>query len=226
MKYLFLNDIHYLFNKEKVLFIMIICCLLIGSVVSISDEVTLFDVVTRSMGTNISLENFDIIAFIMYLLNITFFLYLIVRVYVKDINSNLENIYLRINPSRYIINKSICFIIFSCLIKTIEYLFSIAVSIIPVRGVISYEIISVFISDIIYILVIQFAFLLFYLLYILKKKNIVYLVLPVVVLMIIIPKNIYIVFNYSIYYVFILFTILLLIYLIFNKKCKSLLEKV
>lgn len=226
MKYLFLNDIHYLFNKEKVLFIMIICCLLIGSVVSISDEVTLFDVVTRSMGTNISLENFDIIAFIMYLLNVTFFLYLIVRVYVKDINSNLENIYLRINPSRYIINKSICFIIFSCLIKTIEYLFSIAVSIIPVRGVISYEIISVFISDIIYILVIQFAFLLFYLLYILKKKNIVYLVLPVVVLMIIIPKNIYSVFNYSIYYVFILFTILLLIYLIFNKKCKSLLEKV
>ena len=226
MKYLFLNDIHYLFNKEKVLFIMIICCLLIGSVVSISDEVTLFDVVTRSMGTNISLENFDIIAFIMYLLNITFFLYLIVHVYVKDINSNLENIYLRINPSRYIINKSICFIIFSCLIKTIEYLFSIAVSIIPVRGVISYEIISVFISDIIYILVIQFAFLLFYLSYILLNKNIICLVVPMTIFMLVIPKNIYGIFNYSIYYMFGILLILILIYLIFNKKCKLLLENV
>ena len=222
MKYLFLNDIHYLFNKEKLLFLCIISCLLIGNIVSINSEASLFEILTRSMGTNISLENFDIIAFIMYLLNIVFFLYLIVRIYVKDLNDNLENVFLRVNPSKYIINKNVCFIVFSCLIKIIQYL----ISIIIVNKMISFEIISVFISDVIYILVIQFAFLLFYLFYIFLKKNIICLVVQVAIFMLVIPKNIYGIFNYSIYYVFGLLLILILIYLIFNKKCKSLLENV
>lgn len=222
MKYLFLNDIHYLFNKEKLLFLCIISCLLIGNIVSINSEASLFEILTRSMGTNISLENFDIIAFIMYLLNIVFFLYLIVRIYVKDLNDNLESVFLRVNPSKYIINKNVCFIVFSCLIKIIQYL----ISIIIINKMISFEIISVFISDVIYILVIQFAFLLFYLFYILLNKNIIYLVVQVAIFMLVIPKNIYSIFNYSIYYVFGLLLILILIYLIFNKKCKSLLENV
>lgn len=222
MKYLFLNDIHYLFNKEKLLFLCIISCLLIGNIVSINSEASLFEILTRSMGTNISLENFDIIAFIMYLLNIVFFLYLIVRIYVKDLNDNLENIFLRVNPSKYIINKNVCFIVFSCLIKTIQYL----ISIIIVNKMISFEIISVFISDVIYILVIQFAFLLFYLFYILLNKNIICLVVQVAIFMLVIPKNIYSIFNYGIHYVFGLLLILILIYLIFNKKCKLLLENV
>lgn len=226
MKYLILNDIHYLFNKEKLLFLCIISCLLIGNIVSINSEASLFETLTRSMGTNVSLENFDIIAFIMYLLNIAFFLYLIVRIYVKDLNGNLENIFLRVNPSKFIINKNICFIFLNILIKIFQYLVIIIISTIIANRTISFEIFSVFISDVIYILVIQFAFLLFYLFYILLNKNIICLVVPMTIFMLVIPKNIYGIFNYSIYYMFGILLILILIYLIFNKKCKLLLENV
>lgn len=226
MKYLFLNDIHYLFNKEKLLFLSIISCLLIGNIVSINKDASLFEILTRSIGTNLNPKGFDIIAVIMYLLNIVCFLYLIVRIYIKDINSNLEYIFLRVKPSKYIINKNICFIVFSCLIKTIQYLISIIISTITVNKMISLEVINVFISDILYILVMQFAFLLFYLFYVLLRKNIICLVVPMAIFMLVIPKNIYSIFSYSIYYVVGLLIILILIYLIFNKKCKSLLENV
>lgn len=226
MKYLFINDIHYLFNKEKLLFLIIIIGLLVGSIVSINNEASLFEMLTRSTGTNLNLEEFDTIEFIMYLLNIVCFLYLIVRIYIKDINANLENIYLRINNSRFIVNKIICSMFLSFLIKVIQYLIPITIFTIIVNKTISFEVISLFISDILYILFLQFVFLIIYLLYILLKKNIIFLLFPMIIFMIVIPKNIYSIFNYSIYYIFGLLIVLVLIYLIFNKKCKTLLENI
>ena len=111
MKYLFYNDISYLIhNKIKIILLVLIlpiCSLLLN----ISSDISIIEILMKSMGTNLSLDYSGIVEVIMYIFNLSWFLYLISEIYTKDLTDNLENIFLRIKPIKYIVKKNLYFII-------------------------------------------------------------------------------------------------------------------
>src|SRR5699024_6323239 len=72
-------------------------------------------------GTNLEINTIDIIQLLMYLFNLYSFIYLMVDIYMKDLNDNLENIFLRMKPWEYIVKKNIYFTITIILIKVLQY---------------------------------------------------------------------------------------------------------
>ncbi len=227
MKYLFYNDISYLIhNKIKIILLVLIlpiCSLLLN----ISSDISIIEILMKSMGTNLSLDYSGIVEVIMYIFNLSWFLYLISEIYTKDLTDNLENIFLRIKPIKYIVKKNLYFIIITVFIKAIQYILMIGILMISKnQTVIDYELFKLIVVDTGYILLIQYIFLFFYLIYILLGKKISFLITTIIILIAIVPKNVWSICNYF-YLIFLsLILINILICWVFSKYSKSIIEKI
>ena len=93
MKYLVKNDISYLFNKKKSILILILLAPLISLFLKINNQTSILSIILSSTGTNLTLENIDIVSVLMYLFNIFCFIYLIIIIYTKDLDDYLDNIF-------------------------------------------------------------------------------------------------------------------------------------
>lgn len=226
MKYLLYNDISYLIHNKLKLIILVLLLPIFSLLLNIKSDISTIEIIMKSMGTNLSLDDYGIVEIIMYLFNIFWFLYLISEIYAKDLSSNLENIFLRIRPLKYIAQKNLCFIITTILIKFIQYVLIAGILVINKSIIINYQLTKLIIADTSYILLIQYIFLFIYLIYILFKKNIYLFVFSIIMLMLIIPKNIWNISNYM-YLVVVLFIFInILICWIFHKYSKSIMEKI
>lgn len=228
MKYLFLNDVSYLIHKKK----WVLCLLFISPLVvlflNMQANVSVIDTIMISMGTNLyfSSSGVNILEMIMYLFNLFCFLYLISSLYLKDWSSNLENIFLRINPGKYILGKNVMFTGIIVSIKLIQYIIVICFFSIFRSTFFNKDIFLLVCTDILYILMIQYCFLLIYVFYLLFKKNIIFFVTSLILVGILLPKNIFELRNY-------IWILMLLVvgletanYILFLKYNKNLIEKV
>lgn len=223
MKYVIYNDIDYIFKNKKKLISLLFILSIISILILIQSRDTIFDILTVGLGLNLKLKESGTMEIIMYLLNLFFFLYLIVDIYIKDITYNIDNIFLRIKPLKYIIYKNIGFILITFLIKMLQYILCILLGIIMNKEF-SMNIIDLYFTDYIYILIFQYLFMILYYIYIIMKKNVYVLLIGSLVMIGLIPKNIW-KMNSNLGYILIIFLLIqIIIYVLFSKKNKSIIE--
>ena len=224
MKYLFHNDISYLVRKKRIILISVLFLPLLILLLNLGTQYNINDIIMLCTGTNLEINTIDIIQLLMYLFNLYSFIYLMVDIYMKDLNDNLENIYLRMKPWEYIVKKNIYFTITIILIKVLQYSIMFIILILYGNSGTIGNTIFLLLTDAIYILFSQYLYLLIYLIYILLKKNICFLTAMSILLILLIPKNIWSISNYILYVILLIIIIQTIISLIFYKKSKRIIE--
>ena len=218
MKYLFHNDISYLVRKKRIILISVLFLPLLILLLNLGTQYNINDIIMLCTGTNLEINTIDIIQLLMYLFNLYSFIYLMVDIYMKDLNDNLENIFLRMKPWEYIVKKNIYFTITIILIKVLQYSIMFIILILYGNSGTIGNTIFLLLTDAIYILFSQYLYLLIYLIYIKKKKNICFLTAMSILLILLIPKNIWSISNYILYVILLIIIIQTIISLIFYKK--------
>ena len=224
MKYLFHNDISYLVRKKRIILISVLFLPLLILLLNLGTQYNINDIIMLCTGTNLEINTIDIIQLLMYLFNLYSFIYLMVDIYMKDLNDNLENIFLRMKPWEYIVKKNIYFTITIILIKVLQYSLMFIILILYGNSGTIGNTIFLLLTDAIYILFSQYLYLLIYLIYILLKKNICFLTAMSILLILLIPKNIWSISNYILYVILLIIIIQTIISLIFYKKSKRIIE--
>ena len=167
MKYLFHNDISYLVRKKRIILISVLFLPLLILLLNLGTQYNINDIIMLCTGTNLEINTIDIIQLLMYLFNLYSFIYLMVDIYMKDLNDNLENIFLRMKPWEYIVKKNIYFTITIILIKVLQYSIMFIILILYGNSGTIGNTIFLLLTDAIYILFSQYLYLLIYLIYIL-----------------------------------------------------------
>ena len=224
MKYLFHNDISYLVRKKRIILISVLFLPLLILLLNLGTQYNINDIIMLCTGTNLEINTIDIIQLLMYLFNLYSFIYLMVDIYMKDLNDKLENIFLRMKPWEYIVKKNIYFTITIILIKVLQYSIMFIILILYGNSGTIGNTIFLLLTDAIYILFSQYLYLLIYLIYILLKKNICFLTAMSILLILLIPKNIWSISNYILYVILLIIIIQTIISLIFYKKSKRIIE--
>lgn len=229
MKYIIYNDLSYLWHRKKnyTLLLLFLIYILPAVIIYIYNQssISSFEIALTCIGANFDVRNIEIISLLMFLFNVSSFIYLIIDVYVKDLNEYIENIFLRIKPISYIIKKNIAFMIGMFFVKLIQYIIIIGLTSLT-KDVDILGMIKLIFTDYMYILLIQYLFFIIYLLYIFLKKNILILSILYFSLFILFPKNIWNTRNYSVQITLLLVTIHIFICLLFCKKTKILIENI
>lgn len=191
MKYIYLNDIEYLIKKRKKLLIAMLLIPLLIMLINIKSSFSLVERLVNAMGTNwISFNESNMLEFIMYLFNISIYVFLIVDIYVKDIAYGLDNIFLRIHPKKWFLKKSIIFISLVLILKLLQY--GVLIFTILLLNEVSYiGIFKLITYDFIYVVFIDFLFITAYIVSATLNKNKIIPFGLFLVIIILMPKNIY-----------------------------------
>lgn len=226
MKYLIYNDISHFIHKRKFLILLIFFLPLLIASLQIKGRSSILDILLISTGTNLNIENFDIISLLMLLFNLFSFLYLIIDIFTKDLDENLENIFLRIKPKKYIVKKTTFLIFFTFLLKLFQYILIIVTISLLKEINLDINILLLFLVDLAYLLLIQSALLLIYIIFIILKKNMYFLSFMFFLSLINVPKNIWQTQKFIVITFLLIIFFNILIKLIFSKNAKKLIENI
>ena len=220
MKYLFINDIDYLINKKKKITLLIFLIPIIFLVIYLKTNIKGFDLISRITGTNIDKNSYELIEIISYLFNVIILLYIVVSLYIKDIEGLLSNIFMRITPSKWYIKKTIGIILLIFFIKTIEYSILFILT-----GNTSLKLFGeMILKDSIYNLFLEYLFLSIYLIFIITMKNKTF---PTIILLLLLVNTENCILKISIIeYICLLLIINIFNCFIFNKYNKKIIENI
>ena len=141
-----------------------------------------------SMGTKLNISGYSLTELISFIFNITIFLFIMIDIYVKDMEYQLDSIFLRMKPVIWYLKKSLYFIIIIIMTKAIQYLFLILL----IGDKLSLlDILFLLRNDCVYILFLQYLFLLIYLGTILILKSKLSAIFIFLLVFMVLPKNIY-----------------------------------
>lgn len=226
MKYFLNNDISYLIRKQYA----ILLCFLIAPVVLLLLRLRVEDnmsmILLEPIGGFLSFESLDIIMLIMYLFNVATLIYFGIVLYTRDLDDNLENIFLRMSSFSYIIKKGITFIGVIIILKVIQYSLMIGTLFLFGSSIFDSNVFLLLGVDIVYHILFTSSILLLYFLFLLQNKNHILLAILLLIILFIIPKNIWNLRNMLGIFIWIIMTIQGIIVMIFTKKSKKLIENV
>lgn len=230
MKYLYVNDIKYLLKKRIKMLLLLFLLPSIIMIINIDTLVPAIDHINMCMGTNITnnLNKNGMIDMIMFLFNIFIYIFFIADIYVKDIAYQLDNIFLRMKASKWIIRKNIVFTILTILMKIIQYVFIIITLLIfRQTNIFTISVLELIIKDLFYTISIQFLFITIYIIssLIRKSKAVPYLIFMII--MVIIPKSIYkLSFNNIMFLGLMIIMIFIILQFIFKGYNKKIIENI
>jgi len=224
MKYILLNDLEYLIHKKyKLLFVLFLFSILY-IFINILNEMTGIELINQSLGTHINQETANLFSYIEFAFNIVVFLFIVIDIYVKDVEYQLDNFFLRLSPIKWYLKKTIIFILTILLIKFIQYFLIYITVNIASSGVEIHNFIKLLFSDYIYIISMQFIFLLIYMLVLLIFNNRLTSILIYIILLLMLPKDIYGLGNNLIYLMLTIIIINAILLYIFKKYNKNIIE--
>lgn len=117
MKYLFCNDIKNLFKDKSLILIMIVLGLEFVFQFIIIDR----EIVNLLLGRNLeSLKHY--VAMLFFLLHALLFIFVALNIYLNDMIYNIDNIFFRITPIKFICEKVIFLIISTVILRGLEYI--------------------------------------------------------------------------------------------------------
>lgn len=148
MRYLLRNDISYLLHRRKYFLVLLFLVPFLSFTYYIGsqDEIFLYEIM---FGTNLR-NNANIMEFLMYLFQLFTYLFLMLDLYVKDIKFQLENIFLRMNPTLWILQRICILFIFIFILKLIGYWIPGVIVLLFQHSIQLDKIISIFLIDTIY----------------------------------------------------------------------------
>lgn len=227
MKYMIYNDIDYLIRKRKTILLLVLLIPLVSIFIAAFASATPNEIIIYSLGLSVNTKNIGVIELIMYLFNVSLFIFLVADLYIKDVAYQLDNIFLRTRPAKWFVKKTILFMICVLFMKLIEYL-GIFIFFVIVKNVniINQDFIKIFFCDYLYILLIQYLFLLIYIISIYLSKHKWVCLLLFVVAMIFIPKNIFSLRNDLLIILGAIVGVQIIIYLMFRISSKKIIESV
>ncbi len=221
------NDIDYLIRKRKTILLLVLLIPLVSIFIAAFASATPNEIIIYSLGLSVNTKNIGVIELIMYLFNVSLFIFLVADLYIKDVAYQLDNIFLRTRPAKWFVKKTILFMICVLFMKLIEYL-GIFIFFVIVKNVniINQDFIKIFFCDYLYILLIQYLFLLIYIISIYLSKHKWVCLLLFVVAMIFIPKNIFSLRNDLLIILGAIVGVQIIIYLMFRISSKKIIESV
>lgn len=220
MKYIFLNDIQYLFCKRRGLLgvLLLFPCLLAIFFATYIEDMN--EIVFMVMGNHLNVSTSNYLEFVMFLFHLSIFIYLLFDIYIKDIKYQLDNIFLRISVGKWFVQKTYVFIIIMFFLKSLEYfLLLIPLLFFPLSITVS-DIIKYLFVDFCYFTFCQFSLLFFYLLGYFKKL---FFVIGIVFVCVF-PKDIISLCSYFLLLLVGTFLLILFMKIIFQKKSKEIIQ--
>ncbi len=208
MKYLFCNDIKNCFRGRTLKLVIVVLILeFIFQFIIIDDNI-----VNLLLGRN--LENVkDYISMLFFLLHVLLFMFISLDIYLRDMLYNVDNIFFRIKPIKFIGEKIIFLIISTIVLRLLEYIVILPVLISRMESI---DIIGLsLVKDILF-------YLLFSLIVILLREY-KWLIGDkglglIIIFLIFVPKNIDVFYNYYLIGVFTFIVIIMLSMMCFSKK--------
>lgn len=166
MEYVYIHDFLFYFKEQKKFFItylsFIVAFILFQMIIGIEVDDNLFNNV---LGLRCTTQS-NILEISLYIINMGFAILSSLIIFNNDIKNGIDNLFLRIKILKWIIAKLISIIFITILTKAIIY--TIVFIIFALNKVIIKWIIIIFLKNILYTTLIQFTFLIFY---IICKKN-------------------------------------------------------
>ena len=223
IRYIFFTDILYLLKKRKRILLLFLLFPIVTTFINVNMDLSFISIVNTSMGTNIILKEFGPLEICMYLLNIGIIAFLITDLFIRDIKYSLDNIFLRTNILTWFIDKVIIFLMFSFILKILQYVL-VAIILLINNKVFDSNIINLMLADYFYTSLVGFIFLLMYILFITLNKTKFLPIIGGILLIIVLPKSIWSLKCYIIYMIVILILIITIISKIIKNKNKKIFE--
>lgn len=181
MKYMYLNTLNFIRSKENRIFLIYLLAVIIGSLYFI-DSKSCVNILYTILGVNYSYSEHSNIDFIYFCFNLLYGIFISLNLFFQDSKKNYDTIFLRMTTLKWIIYKIFTVFITLFLIKVSMYFIVILVGIFN-NCVPNLNIILVFFTD----LSISFlTSLIIILVYLLNRKNKIYLVISVFLIVVII----------------------------------------
>ena len=154
------------------------------------------------------------------------FLFIYIDIYLKDLDKNLENIFLRINSKKYISKKIILSMLITFMLKFIQYVIITITLLLFNHFSLEFNILKLFFIDFLYTISMQLIFLLIYMIFIIMKKKVYYLTISITLSIILIPKNIWQTKKYVVIVFLVIITLSSLIKIIFSRRASNIIENI
>ena len=197
----------YLLKKRKRILLLFLLFPIVITFINVNMDLSFISIVNTSMGTNIILKEIGPLEICMYLLNIGIIAFLITDLFIRDIKYSLDNIFLRTNILTWFVNKVIIFLMFSFILKILQYVL-VAIILLINNKVFDSNIINLMLADYFYTSLVGFIFLLMYILFITLNKTKFLPIIGGILLIIVLPKSIWSLKCYIIYMIVILILII------------------
>jgi hypothetical protein len=191
MKYIMYNDLFYIFSKKKKILFLIFIIPIFIFLININSKFSSFDeIIYFILGVNLNQDS-SIFEVILFLINVICILYINMDNFFKDLDYNMDNIFLRVNIRRWYILKLFTTSIFISIIKCILYLlltiiyltfYKYNINIINIIFILAKDIIYNFIIFQLFCIILSFVSII--------KKNKVYSIFIFSILLFILPHNI------------------------------------
>lgn len=218
---IFRRDISYLIQKHKKILSLIIIISVIIFILKYLENYTGIELYKSTFGLAVDSTK-NIIEWATFYFNIISYLFITVFLYIKDYKNNLEQLYLRMDFKDYYLTKTISESVIIFIITFLQHILIIILGLILNRIDLSYDLIKIFMTSYLYILLINHIFMYLYLISSLSTKyKIISLILGLIII-ILIPKNIISLTNY----IPIILAVLLLIIFITNNLNKKYNKKI
>ena len=217
MMYLAYSDIYY-FIKKRYFYILIFLILPIFGVflLSFSDANTK-DLLISAMGLNIIENQYSAMEIMSYLYFVFFSIFFVIDIYLKDILYQLDNIFMRMSLTKWYVKKTVLFIAIMFFVKLIQYFLAISTLLILKNDVSFVPFLSLFFTDFLYTIFLQFTMLFISILSSFSKLKWVS-ILSILLVFFLFPKNILYFEPYQLFVVLLIIVLLFLIFMIVSKK--------
>lgn len=207
MKYIISKDFSTLKNNKRILFTYIICLILFCIFTKfISSQIEVDNVEVKTLGMLFSHNFLDML---MYVLNMTVYIYVCISFFLSDIRHGGQNVFLRFTKRKYFLLKFCSMAFFILMLKIIGH----AIVHICYLSPFSF---NIFLKDILYTLIVDLLVIVLYIINILSKKILYILIL---ILVIFLSLNLYLLssINLSLGSLIIVNVFLMFIYMYLNK---------
>lgn len=211
MKYVLLDDIKHIIGKNKKIifsyFVVLVLLLLGYMFLSYTGPE---EIPTHVLGLDLNFNKFNWLEMLSYVLSLSIYIILSIKLFIKDMASNSENIFLRISKKKWVSYKLLSIICCTILYMLVCY-FLIFVLIYAVKNILLVNVVSLYLKNLIYMLTFEVVFLFIYCIA-LKQKWALFLIVLLLIVVGVIYLNIYSVINIK-YSVFCPVSVLLYIFI-------------
>ncbi len=226
MKYIMIHDFSYLFHRRIHLIMLILSIPALLSIFYFHADISFSDWTYLLTGTNLQLKSITILDVIIYLCYQVFYLFLAIDLYLKDLKFHLDYIFCRMSCRKWYLCKISSILLFGSLFKIVEYSF------VGVLGSIQFSQVDIELLyscmwiDLLYAVLGQLLFLLFYLSSYAFSKIKYGLFILLFIIVVIIPKNIISMLAYQKILPMIMLLLFLVVGIIFVKKNRKLFQMI